>query len=76
MLLTNDAPQKALTVTKKDESNSIIKMYDIDTGELMFEEWISGTYIKVKEVEQNQSGTKFALVYNDDGVFKLRIFTS
>ena len=31
------------------------------------------SYIKVKEIEQNSSGTNFAIVYLDDGVFKLRV---
>lgn len=32
------------------------------------------TYVKVKEVEQNHTGTKFAVVYMDDGKFRLRTF--
>jgi hypothetical protein len=41
---------------------------------MTFEEKIAGTYIKLKEVEQNFNGSKFAIVYNDDGVFYLRTF--
>jgi len=29
-------------------------------------------YIKMKEVEQNPAGTKFALCYYNDGEFKVR----
>jgi len=31
-------------------------------------------YIRVKEVEQNYAGTKYAFVYANDGNFKLRVF--
>lgn len=44
---------------------------------MTFEEKIggkAGQYIKLKEVEQNSKGTKYAVVYNDDGVFYLRTF--
>lgn len=49
----------------------------MNTNELTFEEQIGGKpdqYIKVKEVEQNASGTRFACAYFDDGLFKFRTF--
>jgi hypothetical protein len=49
-------------------------MYSIEDGEEQFEEHIDGKYIKMKEVEQNYNANKFAVCYNDDGVFKLRVF--
>ena len=49
-------------------------MYDLETQDLTFEEKISGSFVKLKEVEQNADGTKFALVFIDDGVFKMRTF--
>jgi len=52
-------------------------MYNLDTGELCFEELIGGhpnQYIKVEEVAQNEDGTRYAVVYNDDGKFRLRTF--
>lgn len=44
----------AITVTKKDEREYYVKMYDLETYELEFEEKIGGKqddYIKLKEVE-------------------------
>ena len=44
---------------------------------LTFEEKIGGqevNYIKAKDVEQNSNGTKFMIVYYDDGHFKFRNF--
>lgn len=38
---------------------------------------IGGTdqnYIKLKEIEQNDAGTKYAAAYIDDGKFRLRTF--
>ena len=52
-------------------------MFDLETYEQVFEEKIGGNpkdYIKLKEIEQNSSGKKYALVYFNDGVFKLRTF--
>jgi len=53
MFISYDS-SRALTVTKKDEKESWIKMYDLETGELSFDEKIGGgknDYIKVHEVE-------------------------
>ena len=57
-----------------DDQFSKIAMYRLDDYETCFEEDIKGEYIKVKRVEQNRSGTKFACVYVDDGKFRMRIF--
>ena len=68
---------RALTVTKKDDKESYIKMYDLNTSELTFEEQIGGQpdqYVKVKEIEQNSKGNYYATVYIDDGKFFLRTF--
>jgi hypothetical protein len=53
MLITYDST-KALTVTKEDDRNYYIKMYDLEAYDMSFEEKIGGTadsYIKFKEVE-------------------------
>lgn len=42
---------RGITVTKKDDFESWVKMYDLNTGELKFEEKIFGDLIKIKEVE-------------------------
>jgi hypothetical protein len=65
---------RTLTVTKASEEVYYIKMYNMETFEMLFEEEIQGSYIKLKEVETNASSTKFAVAFNDDGVFKLRTF--
>lgn len=70
---------KAITVSKADEFASYISMYNLDTLEKMFEEKIDSrkeqkTCIKVKEVEQNAAGKIYAVVFLDDGLFKMRTF--
>lgn len=53
MLITYDST-RALTVTKEDDRNYYIKMYDLESYQLTFEEKIGGSeesYIKLKEVE-------------------------
>ena len=52
-------------------------MFSLVTYEQVFQEQIGGKddqYIKLKEVEQNETSTKFAYVYFDDGKFRLRYF--
>lgn len=49
-------------------------MYDLEEYETTFEEEIAGDYIKVNKIAQNRSGTKFAVVYLDDGRFRMRVF--
>jgi hypothetical protein len=69
----------AVTVTKKDEREYFVKMYDLESYELEFEEKVGGNsddYIKLKEVEQNSKGNKFAIVYFNDGKFRLRTFAA
>lgn len=76
MIITYDST-KAITVTKRNDREYYVKQYDLESYELTFEEKIGGgphDYIKLKEVEQNATGTKFAIVYNNDGEFKMRTF--
>lgn len=76
MIITYDST-KAVTVTKKDDCEYLVKQYDLESYEMTFEERIGGQknmYIKLKEVEQSPSGKKYAIVYNDDGKFYMRSF--
>lgn len=50
MIITYDST-RAVTVTKKDNWEYFVKMYDLETYDCMFEECFKGTYIKLKEVE-------------------------
>ena len=62
---------------KRDDHESIVKIYCLDTYELIFEESFGGRqedFIKLKEIEQNSDGTKFAIAYFNDGLFRVRVF--
>ena len=53
MAISQDST-RTLTVTKRDENESYVKMYSMQTQELTFEEKIGGgedQYIKIKEIE-------------------------
>ena len=68
---------RAITVTKKDDTEFWVRMYDLETYQKTFDEQIGGQeedYIRIKEVEQNYKGDKYAFVYANDGNFKLRVF--
>jgi len=81
MIITYDST-KAVTVTKANDREYFVKMYDLEMkGDDLplptFEERVGGgpdSYIKLKEVEQSSNGKKFAVCYNDDGIFYLRTF--
>ena len=76
VIISNDST-RAVTITKKDDRTCFIKMYGLETYEMTFEEKIGGgpnSYIKLKEVSQNDKGSEFAIVYFDDGKFYLRNF--
>jgi hypothetical protein len=69
--------RSAVTVTAKNDREYWVKQYNLENYAITFEEKFGGlpdSYIKLKEVEQNSAGTKFAITYIDDGIFKLRIF--
>lgn len=75
-MITYDS-QSAITVTKKDDREYWVKQYSLETYALTFEEQIGGgpeQYIKLKEVEQNAKGNKYAIAYMDDGLFYIRTF--
>lgn len=64
-------------MTKRNEKEYYVKQYDLESYEMTFEEKIGGNdtdYIKLKEVEQNSNGKKYAIVYFNDGKFRLRSF--
>jgi len=68
---------KAVCVLKKNDREYYVEMYDLVTYEQTFKEKVGGgenQYIKLKEVEQNAKGTKFAITYFDDGLFRMRWF--
>jgi len=73
MIITYDS-KLAITVTKRSDEEYFVKQYSLETYELMWEESFSGQYVKLKEVEQNTDGKKFAVAYNDDGHFYVRTF--
>lgn len=69
--------KSAITVTKKDDREYWVKQHSLETYIDTFEEKVGNgktSYIKLKEVEQNAKGTKFAIAYLDDGRFRIRIF--
>lgn len=68
---------RAITVTKKDDREFWVRMYSLQNYEKTFEEQIGGkddSYIRLKEVEQNSTGKKYAIAFIDDGKFRLRVF--
>jgi hypothetical protein len=68
---------RAICVTKKGEREYYIQMFDLESYKKTFEEKIGGgsdDFIKIKEVEQNSKGNKYALTYLNDGKFKMRNF--
>jgi len=73
-IITYDS-KSAITVTKEDDCNYMIKQYSLENYISSFEEKFNGTYLKMKEIEQNGEGNVFAVPYLDDGIFKMRVFS-
>ena len=73
LMYKNDS-SGVVTVTKNDDESYFLKMYSLSSLALTFEEELSGSYIKVKEVAQSADNQIYVVVFNDDGVFKMRSF--
>lgn len=66
-----------IAVTKADNREYNIKMYNINTLEVISELWVGGgprDFIKLKEVIQNKDGDHYAICYFNDGVFMMKHF--
>lgn len=75
-MITYDST-RTIVVTKEDDTAYHIRQFSLVTQELVCTERYGGTdnsYIKMKDVEQNSAGTRYAIAYIDDGCFKLRVF--
>lgn len=75
-MITYDST-RAITVTKKDDREFWVRMYDLETYEKTFNEQIGGeptSFIRLKEIEQNYAGNKYAMIFIDDGKFRMRVF--
>ena len=75
-MITYDST-RTIVVTKEDDTAYHIRQFDLVTQQLVCTERYGGTedsYIKMKDVEQNSAGNKYAIAYIDDGQFKLRVF--
>ena len=75
-MITYDS-SRTIVVTKEDDTAYHIRQFSLTTQELVCTERYGGTensYIKMKDVEQNGAGTRYAIAYIDDGKFKLRVF--
>lgn len=62
---------------KNNDREYWVKQYSLENFVVTMEECFGGkpdSYIKLREVEQNNAGNIFAVVYLDDGIFKLRTF--
>lgn len=76
MMISFDS-KRAISVQKEEDSISYVAQHDILTGERLFYEKFGGeedSYVKLQEVVQSPSGKNFAVVYQDNGRFRLRTF--
>ena len=77
-MIINYRSTRAITVSKKDDTESWVMMFDLETTRQTFMERYGGyqdSFVKLKEIEQNNAGDKYACAYIDDGLFKMRVFT-
>ena len=76
MMMSYDST-RIISVQKKDNHESYVAQHCMVEKTKVFYEKFGGhkeSYIKIKEVAQNSSGTMFAACYMDNGKFRMRIF--
>jgi hypothetical protein len=76
MIITYDSTH-TVAVTKSDDTLYMVRMFNLESYQNEFSEKVGGSensYIKMKDIEQNSNGSKFALAFIDDGIFKIRTF--
>ena len=74
IIITYDS-KRCITVTKDNDEHYVIKQYSLRTNLITWEKAFKGSYIKMKEVEQNAKGDMYHISYMDDGVFKVLPFS-
>ena len=72
-IITYDS-KSAITITKASDFSYKVKQYSLENYISSFEEVYKGSYIKMKEIEQDEAGKVFAVPYFNNGVFKIRMF--
>ena len=63
----------ALAVLNLGDKQFLVRIFEVE-GEDYTEHAIEGTFIKAKELSQNEEGDTFCLPYFDSGVFLVLIF--
>lgn len=75
IIITYDSKHCIAIVNDKDEYFEV-QGYDLNTFEPKFKSTFVGTYIKMNQIEQNKDGTIFAIAYQDNGKFGLKILNN
>jgi len=65
---------RVLSVNKSSDAEYFVQHIGLKDKEIICKESFSGEFIKVKDVQQNAAGTKYAVMFFDDGLFKIRTF--
>lgn len=75
IFITYDS-KKAITVSEVDRYLYYVRQYNLEYPHaITYEMSIKGNNIKLKDVEQNTDGSKFAIGFYDDGIWYVRTFT-
>jgi hypothetical protein len=64
----------AIAMSKSTMTNYAITIYNMDQNTTCFQFEFKGAYIKALEVQQNNKGTVFSVVYSDSFKFYMIIF--
>jgi hypothetical protein len=52
----------------------LVQHVDLKDKSIICKESFKGDHIKIKDIQQNSAGTKYAVMFFDDGFFKIRTF--
>ena len=64
----------AIAMSKSTMTNYAITIYNMETNTTCFQFEFKGAYIKALEIQQNNKGTIFSVVYSDGFKFYMIIF--
>ena len=64
----------AIAMSKSTMTNYAITIYNMDSNTTCFQFEFKGAYIKALEIQQNNKGTIFSVVYSDGFKFYMIIF--
>jgi hypothetical protein len=76
MIIGYDSKLCLAICANSEDTHFELQAYSLQTLQLVFKKEYDGEYLKMKEIDQNESGTVFVLPYSNNGKFFLSVVDS